>query len=93
MMERNFIDDEAVKSFLFAHPGATAMEIQDHIGATINGIRTKLRKMVVAGVVDCKRVDGRNTYKLHEHHSMFGSPNQAWLNSLLGRTQQRRASL
>ncbi|EKQ7213310.1 MULTISPECIES: hypothetical protein [Citrobacter] len=92
-MARKFIDDDEVISFLSAHPGSTAIEVQQHIGATINGVRTKLRKMVVARVVESKRINGCNHYQLLENTAVFGSPNQALLNALLGRVQPRRMSL
>ncbi|MDM2743138.1 hypothetical protein OGY15_00440 [Citrobacter sp. Cu231] len=92
-MSRKFINDDEVVSFLSANPGATAIDVQKHIGATINGVRTKLRKMVVARIVESKRINGCNHYQLLENSAVFGSPNQALLNSLLGRVQQRRVSL
>lgn len=84
-MSRNFIDDDVVVNFLSANPGATAMELQAHLGSTITGVRSKLRKMVVASRVECQRIDNRNRYKIRETPVTFGSANQALLNRLLGR--------
>lgn len=82
-MSRKFIDDDEVVSFLPANPGATAIDVQKHTGATINSVRTKLRKMVVARVVENKRINGCNYLQLLENTAVFGSLKDTLLYSLL----------
>lgn len=90
MTTQKIIDTSKIIKYLAKHPNANAAEIQQHVGGTITGVRSRLQKMVVAGSISVKRVGSVNHYAVITQTTL---QNQTLFNSLLRGVQQRRVAL
>lgn len=92
-MTRRFIDTATVLKYLEDNPGATALEINAYMGTTINGIRSKLQKMWLAGEIDrVRQVNGAYRFTRRAAQA-WGSTNQSYLNQLLSGVKRQGVSL